>query len=176
MADTDVDNTARGRLGEAAREGLSAVTQVAGKAADVALSAVRGGGRAGQDVTDAGTRAVSSAARGGLEVVQQTAGTVGDLQREMARQSAEGSTDLGRLLADLLEEQFQHNLRVAMTLGRAVNWDEIVQAQSELMRASFERISRLYDRYLELVRTLMVTASKPPGTDRGSDLIRQPPS
>ena len=54
VADADVGNTARGCLGEAAKEGLSAVTQVAGKAADVVLSAVRGGGRAGQDVTDAG--------------------------------------------------------------------------------------------------------------------------
>ena len=46
----------------------------------------------------------------------------------MARQSTEGVADLGQLLVDLLDEQFQHNLRVATMLGRAVNWDGVVQA------------------------------------------------
>ena len=46
-------------------------------------------------------------------------------------------------------------------LGRAVSvdWDEAVRAQGEFVRASLERLARLNDRHLEIVRAVMAAAS-----------------
>ena len=133
MAETGVDDTARGHLGEATKEGLNALKQAAGKAADVPSRVMRSDEARQDAATAAGSRAALSAAKGGLELVQQTTGAMGGVQREIARQSVEGMAELGKLFANLLDEQLQHNVRVAMTLSRAmnVNWDEIVRAQSE---------------------------------------------
>jgi hypothetical protein len=165
VTERDTGATAGGHLAEAAREGGRAVTQAAGRVAEVVSSAVRGGDGNGAApagaAADAGAGAVSGAARGGLELAQRTAGAAGEAQREVARRSAEGAADLGRLYAELLDEQFRHTQRVATALGRAVNvdWDEVVRAQGELMHASLERMGRLNDRYLELVRAVMTAAS-----------------
>jgi hypothetical protein len=59
VAETDTGATAGEHLVEAAKEGGRAVTQAAGKVADVALSAVRGGGSGGDETaaaSPAGTR------------------------------------------------------------------------------------------------------------------------
>jgi hypothetical protein len=78
---------------------------------------------------------------------------------ETARQSAEGTAEIAKLWVDVLNEQTRQNLQVIATLGRAVNWKEIVQVQSEFMRSSFERLSQLNGRYLELTQAMMrVTA------------------
>src|SRR3712207_1248946 len=97
MAESDGNNTVRERLFEAVKEGGIAVTQTAGKVADVALSAVRSSDGAVANVADADARATAGAAGGSFELAQRTAG--------------------------------------AMMFGRAVNWDGIMQAQSEFMRA-----------------------------------------
>ncbi len=183
MTDTDTDTdtdggatTAGEHLVEAAKEGGRAVSQAAGKVAEVALSAVRGGGgsssgdetaAARDDAADAAARAARDAARGGLaareglELVQRTAAAAGEAQREAARQAGEGAAELGRLYAELLEEQLRHNQRVAAALGRAVSvdWDEAVRAQGEFVRTSLERLARLNDRHLEIVRAVMAAAS-----------------
>ena len=77
---------------------------------------------------------------------------MGEMQRETARQSAEGTAEIGKLWVELLDEQTRHNLQVATALGRAVNWEEIIQVQSEFMRSSFERMNQLNSRYLELAQ------------------------
>ncbi len=76
------------------------------------------------------------------------------MQRETARQSTEGVTEIGKLWVELLNEQTRHNLQLAATLGRAVNWDELFQLQGEFVRASFERLNQLNSRYLEVVQTM----------------------
>ena len=40
-----------------------------------------------------------------------------------------------------------------------VDWDEVVRAQGEFVRASLERLARLNDRHLEVVRAVMAAAS-----------------
>jgi hypothetical protein len=40
-----------------------------------------------------------------------------------------------------------------------VDWDEVVCPQGELMHASLERMGRLNDRYLELVRAVMTATA-----------------
>ena len=72
--------------------------------------------------------------------------------------AAEGVAELGRLWVDLLGEQTRHNLEVATALGRAVRWDEVVQAQGEFVRVSLERLHELNRRYLEIVRGMMEAA------------------
>jgi hypothetical protein len=94
-------------------------------------------------------------ARGSLQLVEKASGAVGELQHETARQSAE----LGQLFVELFNEQTRHNLQVATTFGRAVSWDEVIQAQGEFVRASFERMNQLNARYLEIFQGMMRTAT-----------------
>ena len=97
------------------------------------------------DAATAGGHLVEAAKEGGKAVTQ----------------AAEGAAELGRLYAGLLEEQLRHNRQVAAALGRAVgvDWDEAVRAQGEFVRASLERLARLNDRHLEVVRAAMAVAS-----------------
>jgi hypothetical protein len=169
VTDTEAGaTTASGHLVGAAKEGGRAVTQAVGRVADAALSAVRGtgeNGKAGPDPADAGIRTAQDASHRGFELAQRTAAAAGEVQRETARQVTEGTAELGRLYAELLDEQFRHNQRVAAALGRAVrvDWDEAVRVQSELMRATLERLARLTDHHLEMVRAVMVAASSAAG-------------
>ena len=115
---------------------------------------MRGGGSGGDE-----TAAVRDAAHGGLELVRRTA--AGETQRETARQAAGGVAEFGRPYAGLLEEQLRHNRRVAAELGRAVgvDWDEVVRARGRFVRASLERLARLNDHHLEVVRAVMAASS-----------------
>jgi competence ComEA-like helix-hairpin-helix protein len=132
----------------------------------VATSAARAGAETARDAVEAGAQATTTAARGGLQLVERTAGAVGAAQRETMRQSAEGTAELGRLLAEFVSEQTRHNLEVATAFGRAFDWGEALQAQSEFVRESLERVTRLNRRYLEIVGSVMrATASA--GADRG---------
>ena len=87
-----------------------------------------------------------------------SAGAAAETGREAAGRSAEGAAELGRLWVDLLGEQTRHNLEVATALGRAVRWDEVVQAQGEFVRVSLERLHELNRRYLEIVQDMMEAA------------------
>ena len=100
----------------------------------------------------------STTAREGLDVVRGAAGAAAETGREAAGRSAEGAAELGRLWVDLLGEQTRHNLEVATALGRAVRWDEVVQAQGEFVRVSLERLHELNRRYLEIVQGMMEAA------------------
>jgi len=112
--------------------------------------------RAGERAT--GVRVASTTAREGLDVVRGAAGAAAGTGREAAGRSAEGAAELGRLWVDLLGEQTRHNLEVATAFGRAVRWDEVVQAQGEFVRVSLERLHELNRRYLEIVRGMMEAA------------------
>jgi competence ComEA-like helix-hairpin-helix protein len=105
-----------------------------------------------------GVRVASTTAREGLDVVRGAAGAAAETGREAAGRSAEGAAELGRLWVDLLGEQTRHNLEVATALGRAVRWDEVVQAQGEFVRVSLERLHELNRRYLEIVQDMMEAA------------------
>jgi Helix-hairpin-helix motif len=117
--------------------------------------AARSGVRVAREATEAGAQATTAAARGGLHLVERTAGAFGEVQRETARRSAEATAEFGRLFVELVSEQTRHNMEVATAFGRTANWGEIMQLQSEFVRASFERVNRLNGRYLEIVQDVM---------------------
>jgi len=111
--------------------------------------------RAGERAAATGVRVASTTAREGTEIVRKVFGAAAETEREVAGRSAEGVAELGRLWVDLLGEQTRHNLEVATALGRAVRWDEVVQAQGEFVRVSLERLHELNRRYLEIVQDMM---------------------
>jgi competence ComEA-like helix-hairpin-helix protein len=115
--------------------------------------------RAGERAAETGVRVASTAAREGTEIVRRVFGAAAETEREVAGRAAEGAAELGRLWVDLLGEQTRHNLEVATALGRAVRWDEVVQAQGEFVRVSLERFGELNRRYLEIVRGVVETTS-----------------
>ena len=129
------------------------------RAADTTSSAARSGAETTRQAAESGARAASTAAREGLGVVRRAVDVAAETEREVASRSAEGAAELGRLWMDLLGEQTRHNLEVATALGRAVRWDEVVEAQGEFVRVSLERLHELNRRYLEIVRGMMETTS-----------------
>ena len=131
------------------------VRETAARAPEVASSAIQGSAEVARGAAETGARVISTTAREGLQAVARTADAVGEVEHEGLSRSAE----LGRLWVDLLGEQTRHNLEIASTLGRAVRWDEVVQVQSDFMRASFERLGELNRRYLEIVQAMMETSS-----------------
>jgi len=136
---------------KAGRDSEREVRQTTDKAAE----ALRGSVRVAREATETGARVTTEAARSGLRLVEQTAGTFGEVQRETARRSAEATAELGRLFVELVSEQTRHGMEVATAFGRAANWGEVARLQGEFVRASFERMSRLNGRYLEIVQGMM---------------------
>jgi competence protein ComEA len=153
------DERAERERAKAAQEAERTARETAERTADAAASTLRSTVETGREAAKAGAEAASSTAQGGLQLVQRTAGAVSEVQREAARPSAEGTAELGKLWMELLNEQTRHNLAVAAALGKAVNWEEMVRAQSEYLRASFERMNQLNSRYLEIVRSMMTAAA-----------------
>jgi hypothetical protein len=119
--------------------------------------------------TEAAGRAADSAARAaraGLEAVRRTASA--EAGREALGRSAEGASELGRLFLDLVREQARQNMEVATALGRAFDWEQAAQVQTEFVRASFERVGELNRRYLEVVQSMVAatTAAASAAADR----------
>jgi competence protein ComEA len=144
---------------KAVQEAERTARETAERTADAAASTLRSTVEIGRSAAKAGSEAASSAAQGGLQLVQRTAGAMTKVQRETAQQSAEGTAELGKLWLELLGEQTRHNLVVATTLSKAVDWEEMVRVQSEYLRASIERMNQLNSRYLEIVRSMMTAAA-----------------
>jgi hypothetical protein len=119
--------------------------EAAERAAEATRHAAEGGARV-------------ATAREGTEIVRRVFGAAAETEREAVGRAAEGAAELGRLWVDLLGEQTRHNLEVATALGRAVRWDEVVQAQGEFVRVSLERLHELNRRYLEIVQGMMEAA------------------
>jgi competence protein ComEA len=154
------DEKAERERAKAAQETERSARETAERTADAAASTLRSTVETGRGAAKAGAEAASSTAQGGLQLVQRTAGAMSEVQREAARQSTEGTAELGKLWIELLNEQTRHNLAVAAALSKAVDWEEVVRVQSEYMRGAIERANELNRRYLEIVQTVMkATAS-----------------
>ena len=104
----------------------------------------------------------------GLRVVQGTTDAARALPREVARQSAEGTAELGRTLLSLVHEQTRQNLDTMQALATAVDWNRAVKAvdwqrvfeiQGEFLRASLDRSAQLTQRYLEVTQTVMTASA-----------------
>ena len=107
MTEANDAGTTGEHLVAAAKEGGNAVTHAVGRFADVVSSAVRrsGGNGAAQAAADGGARAADGVSRDATNLVRQAAEATGETQRELARRSAEGMAELGKLYAELLDEQ-----------------------------------------------------------------------
>lgn len=143
---------------KAAQEGERVARESAKKTAEVTASAMRSSAEAGHDAAQAGAQAASNAARTGLQLAQRTAGNTARVQRETMRNSAEGTVELGKLYTDLLKAQTEHGVQVVAAFGKVFNWNEAVQVQSDFMRASFERMTQINSRYIEIVQAVMTSA------------------
>jgi hypothetical protein len=102
----------------------------------------------------AGERGVH-AARGSIQIAQRSAGAASELQRGTIQQSVNGTAELGQLAVQLFNEQMRDNLQLATALARTADLGEMIQVQNEFVRASFERMSRLNSRYLEILQAGM---------------------
>jgi hypothetical protein len=93
--------------------------------------------------------------RHGLQVAQRT----GEAQREVAQRSAEHTTEFGRVLVDMFQEQAQYNLKTLAALAGAVDWDQVLRLQGEYLRASLERGVQVTQRYLEASQAVMTATA-----------------
>ena len=79
--------------------------------------------------------------------------TAEEIRGGAACPTAEGAVPFRWLWVDLLGEQARHNLEVTHAFGRAVAWEHVLQAHSELFRASFECWGRLGSGCLKIVQS-----------------------
>jgi hypothetical protein len=163
------DRTRNGRAGSNgngrghAREKSGRSTEkTAGRMAEGARSTVRVATAATPNASRAGSRATTHRS---LRVVQRTADTAGGIQRQAAPPS-EGASELGQGLVALVNEQGRQNLDMLAAVVRTVRWDEMIQAQSEFVRASLERLAEFNRRYLEVVTRAVMTGPSSVGSDR----------
>jgi hypothetical protein len=111
------------------------------------------------DATREATDKAGDTARRGHQAVQKTAGAAIEVERAVTRESAEGATRLGRVFADTLKEQGEHNVEVLKALTRTVDWNGVAQLQSAFLRASMDRAARLAGGYFEVVQAVMASAA-----------------
>lgn len=105
------------------------------------------------------SREASDAARGGLRLPQQTVSSAGEVQRDITQRSAEGTIQLEQALLDLMHQQTRHNMEVWTALAGTIDWDQVVQIQSEYLRLSLERMAGLTQRYLEVTQKVVTAAA-----------------
>ena len=77
-----------------------------------------------------------------------------EVERETVRRAARGTTELGQVFVDLLNEQTRQNIQALTALNEAVDWQRIFQIQRELMTANLERMGELTKRYVEVTQAL----------------------
>jgi hypothetical protein len=68
------------------------------------------------------------------------------------RQWSEGAVEPGQLAFELLHEQIRHNLAIVRVIGRATDWDGIIQVQEDFVRTSFERMHLFTACWLDLLQ------------------------
>ena len=144
------------------------VAEVSARTVDQVAEAGRRTAEQAGEVTRELTDQSGNLIQQGLRVVQGTTEAARALPQAVARQSAEGTAELGRTLLSLAHEQTQQNLDTMQALATAVNWKWAVEAvdwqrvfeiQGEFVRASLERSGQLTQRYLEVTRTVMATSA-----------------
>ena len=109
-----------------------------------------------RSATRAGTEATTAeAVRSDLLTVRRAAGAAG----VVAHRSPEGTTELGRALTNLMQEQVRHNFETWTALTSATDWEQVFQIHREYLRVSLERAAQLTQRCLEAARTGMIAVA-----------------
>lgn len=98
--------------------------------------------------------------RHGLAVVPGTTGA--------ASEGADRVAELGRAVLALAHEQTRHQVEVLRALAeavdwdratKAVNWDQVLQRQSEILERSQARRAQLHRRHVELTQAVLTTVA-----------------
>jgi hypothetical protein len=143
-------------------------TEISARTVDQVAEAGRRTAEQAGEVTRELTDRAGNLIQQGLRVVQGTTEAARALPQEVARQSAEGTAELGRTLLGLVHEQTRQNLDTMQALATAVDWNRAVKAvdwqrvfevQGEFVRASLDRSAQLTQRYLEVTRTVMAASA-----------------
>jgi hypothetical protein len=106
-------------------------------------------------------KAGAKVARESAEQAQQTIDTAEDLGAK-ASTSVEQTPEVGRAFAELVGEQARQNVDTASTIARAVNWPDVMEAQSRLVAGSLQRVSQFNARYREFLLRGMTAISTSP--------------
>ena len=116
------------------------------------------------------TRVMRATAKAGADVagetaqLAQTAADVTEGVYQTTRTLAETSPEVGQAFAELLAEQTRQNMETVSAFARAVNWTEVLEAQSRLMAGSLQRLSQFNARYREVFlrgMTAVARSSRP---------------
>jgi hypothetical protein len=76
----------------------------------------------------------------------------------LARAASDASPDGGSTsIIEILGDQTRHSFEAATALGRARNFTEVAQVQSDFIGGSFGRMAQLSERYLALLRGGMMS-------------------
>jgi Phasin protein len=102
---------------------------------------------------------VEDTARRGFQTAQKTAGATLEIQRAVARRSAEASTEIGQVFAELVNEQARNNVETFQALTRTLDWKEAAQIHGDFLRASLERAAEFSKRYFEVVQAVVASAA-----------------
>lgn len=117
------------------------------------------------ELVETGIRA-RDGAHHGLAVVPRPAGAAGE--------GADPAAELGRALLALAHEQTRHQVEVLRALAeavdwdratKAVNWDQVLRRQGEILERSQARRAQLHRRHVELTQAVLTTvaATRRPG-------------
>ncbi len=120
------------------------------------------------ELTREAAERAENVARRGVQVVRRTVEAAAEVESAVAHRAAEGATELGQALVDLVHQQTRHNLETLTALthavdwdrvAKAVDWDRVVQIQSEFVRVSLERATQLTQRYVAVAQAVTVSAA-----------------
>ncbi|MFZ1425903.1 MAG: hypothetical protein WAS21_03925 [Geminicoccaceae bacterium] len=105
----------------------------------------------------------------GLAVVPRTTGAAGE--------GADRAAELGRALLALAHEQTRHQVEVLRALAeavdwdratKAVNWDQVLRRQGEILERSQARRAQLHRRHVELTQAVLTTVAATRRTGRAA--------
>jgi hypothetical protein len=77
---------------------------------------------------------------------------VAEVDRRAQAASGNGAKGAATSLLDIVGDQTQHAMEATTALGRARSLGEVVQVQSDFLSGSFERIGRMSEHYLSVLR------------------------
>jgi hypothetical protein len=152
-----IANTGAEKAADTAKTTTDNLAEVGKRTADQTAEVTREAAERGENV-----------ARRGVQVVRRTVDAAAEVEGAVAYRSAEGASELGQVLVDLLNQQTRHNLETLTALGsavdwervaKAVDWDRVVEIQSAYLRVSFERAAQLTQRYFEVVQAVTLAAA-----------------
>lgn len=142
--------------------GTAAARQSAEKAADATTSVAQASTEGARRATDATAEIVNVFTHNGpAAAASRVAEGLKDAHGAAVERSSEATTELGRLMVELMNDQLRHNMATFQALSRARSWQEAASVQGEFVRGSFERMTRGTGHYLETMTRLLTTMVNP---------------